>query len=423
MVRKRQSEKGPVSTVDLASSIGFSPIGDGSYTSIKDMLPTFIPQWDYIMGGGIPFGRLTEVYAPEQVGKSTLMIYLNRVANALGADVFWLDAEGTSEGGRMQELGVDTNHTFLYQPDMNKGESLNVEQVGATIEKIIEMYRDDEQLKDTPLVVIWDSIGGTVTKAEQDTEFGQEGQRGRQAAAVTKLVRKVTPMLKDVNIALIAINQVRANQDRANPYAPKTVSGGGEALKHADSLRLELAKSTQIKGTYKGDKEASYEGHLINMKIDKSKQSRPHQSAKAALLSGWLLANDAFLDGIDYEYNMYTLAKDLGLITTGGAYRKYTRVNGEEIKAYEIDFLKRLKDDPDLTKELFIETSKLVYKDGMPRYLKNENLDTTRWPGVAELKKYYEENPVKEPEDYATTIVENSDEDLSGSVDAKDLEF
>lgn len=420
MVRKRQSEKGPVSTVDLASSIGFSPIGDGSYTSIKDMLPTFIPQWDYIMGGGIPFGRLTEVYAPEQVGKSTLMIYLNRVANALGADVFWLDAEGTSEGGRMQELGVDTNHTFLYQPDMNKGESLNVEQVGATIEKIIEMYRDDEQLKDTPLVVIWDSIGGTVTKAEQDTEFGQEGQRGRQAAAVTKLVRKVTPMLKDVNIALIAINQVRANQDRQNPYAPKTVSGGGEALKHADSLRLELVKSTQIKGTYKGDKEASYEGHLINMKIDKSKQSRPHQSAKAALLSGWLLANDAFLDGIDYEYNMYTLAKDLGLITTGGAYRKYTRTNGEEIKAYEMDFLKRLKDDPDLTKELFIETSKLVYKDGMPRYLKNENLDTTRWPGVTELKKYYEENPVKEPEDYATTIV---DEDPSESVDAKDLEF
>ena len=404
MVRKRQSEKGAVSTVDLASSIGFSPIGDGSYTSIKDMLPTFIPQWDHIMGGGIPFGRLTEVYAPEQVGKSTLMIYFNRIANALGADVFWLDAEGTSESGRMEELGVDDNHTFLYQPDMNKGESLNVEQVGATIEKIINLYSEDEQLRNTPLVVIWDSIGGTVTKAEQDTDFGQEGQRGRQAAAVTKLVRKVTPILKDVNIALIAINQVRANQDRNNPYAPKTVSGGGEALKHADSLRLELVKSTQIKGTYKGDKEASYEGHLINMKIDKSKQSRPHQSAKAALLAGWLLPNDAFLDGIDYEYNMYNEARELGLITTGGAYRKYTRTNGEEVKAYEMDFLKRLKEDPELTKELFVECTKLVYKEGMPRYLKNENLDCSAWPGVAELKDYYENNPAKEPEDYGNDI-------------------
>ena len=419
MVRKRQDEKGLVSTVDLASSIGFTPIGDGSYTNVQDMLPTFIPQWDYIMGGGIPFGRLTEVYAPEQVGKSTLMIYLNRVANALGADVFWLDAEGTSEGGRMEELGVDTKHTFLYQPDMNKGESLNVEQVGATIENIIKMYSEDEQLKNTPLVVIWDSIGGTVTKAEQETEFGQEGQRGRQAAAVTKLVRKVTPMLKDVNIALIAINQVRANQDRMNPYAPKTISGGGEALKHADSLRLELVKSTQIKGKYKGDKDEGYEGHYINMKIDKSKQSRPHQSAKAALLAGWLLPNDAFLDGIDYEYNMYSLARELGLIKTGGAYRKYTRVNGEEISDYEVDFIKRLKDNPELTTELFVECTKLVYKTGMPRYLKNKNLDATKWPGVAELKDYYENNPVKEAKDYDSGVHNETPEE---SIGANDLE-
>lgn len=392
MARKRQNElENSGTTIDLAKSIGFSPIGHD--VAIKDMLPTFIPQWDYIMGGGIPFGRITEIYAPEQVGKSTFMIYLNRVASALGADTFWLDAEGTSDGDRMEELGVDPAHTFIYSPDKNNGESLNVEQVGATIENIINTYKDDESRKDTPLLVIWDSIGGTITQAEQNTDFGEEGQRGRQAAAVTKLVRKITPMLRDVNIALVAINQVRANQDAMNKYAPKTIAGGGEALKHADALRLELAKSTQIKGKYKGESDDTYEGHLITMKIDKSKQSRPHQKAQAALLAGWLLKNNAYLNGIDYEYNMYMDAKELGLIKASGGYRKYTTLAGEEINAYEVDFLKRLKDDPELTKELFVRSMETIWSDGHPRYLDNKNLNCDGWPGVKELRKYFSSLP------------------------------
>lgn len=391
MVRKRQSDKGEqVSIIDLAPSIGFSPIGNSEHTSVKDMLPTFIPQWDYIMGGGIPFGRMTEIYAENQVGKSTLMIYLNRVANSLGADTFWLDAEGTSEGGRMEELGVDSNHTFIFAPK-SKDEKLTVEQIGRTTEDIINTYRDNDSLKNVPLLVIWDSIGGTITEAEDSTEFGEEGQRGRSAAAVTKFVKKITPQLKDVNIALVCINQVRTNQDRMNKYAPRFIAGGGEALKHADSLRLELTKSSQIKAKPYGEPAETYVGHAINMKIDKSKQSRPHQAAKAALISDWLLDEDTLLDGIDYEYNLYSYGKESKLITTSGAYRNYTTLAGEQIRCYEVDFLHRMKQDVELTKDLFIQETIALYKitNGYPRYLDNENLNVDNWPGITELRDYF----------------------------------
>lgn len=403
MARKKQSEKvdlsDPEATVNLAANIGFTPVGDAETTNIQDMLPTFIPQWDYIMGGGIPFGRLTEIYAPEQVGKSTLMIYLNRVANALGAEVYWLDAEGTVEQDRMSNLGVDLRHSYIYSPKNNNGETLTVEKVGEEIEQIINAYNQDG-LRDIPLLVIWDSIGGTVTQAEEDTDWGEEGQRGRSAAAITKLVRKITPMLKDVNIALVAINQVRANQNMMNKYDKKFVAGGGEALKHSDSLRLELVKSSQIKGKYKGDKDETYEGHLINMKIDKSKQSRPHQSAKAVLMAGWLMENGAYFDGIDFEYNMYQAAKDAGFITSGGAYKKYIDENGEEIyKAYEIDFLKHMKDDPEFTKDIFVRLVKAYYPHSHPRYLDNIHLNADNWPGVKELREYFKEHPDDQDKD------------------------
>ena len=141
MARKRQDEKDETA-IDMVSSLGFSPIGDGTYTNVKDFLPTFIPQWDYLLGGGIPFGRLTEIYADNAVGKSTLLIHLNRVANALGTDVFWIDTEETSDGNRMESLGIDQNHTFIFKPQKNDTSGISIEKVGKVIENIINKKKD-----------------------------------------------------------------------------------------------------------------------------------------------------------------------------------------------------------------------------------------------------------------------------------------
>lgn len=402
MARKRQDEKDETA-IDMVSSLGFSPIGDGTYTNVKDFLPTFIPQWDYLLGGGIPFGRLTEIYADNAVGKSTLLIHLNRVANALGTDVFWIDTEETSDGNRMESLGIDQNHTFIFKPQKNDTSGISIEKVGKVIENIINKYKDNDELKDTPLLVIWDSLGGTNSQAAIDAEIGENKQRGRDAGATTEVFKKLTPMLKEVNIALVVINQVRANQNKRFDWDPDFVSSGGKAFGHFASLRLALSRSGTDKGIYWRDTKETEVGHGVNMKVIKSKQQRSGISAVADVFNAWVMKNGVLVNGFDWEYNIYSEArgnhntKGIGtpntLIKATAGYKSYTRADGTEIKKYEPDFIKAMKDDPTLTAEIFDTLCKDRWDIGHPRYLDNEHINCDVWPGVKEIREYFNSLP------------------------------
>lgn len=388
MARAKKSDE-PVNEIDLAKKLGFVQVTDSEYNHISDMVPTFIPWYDYILGGGIPFNRMTEVFAPEQVGKSTFMIGLTRILNVLGVQVYWIDTEGTADRDRLQELHVDTTKTFVSKPEKD---DMTVEGVGEAMENIIKAYSSTEELKKTPIVVIWDSIGGTISQAEADISYEEEGQRGRTAAAVTKLVKKTKAILGDANISLIFINQVRQNQNMMNKYDQKFTRPGGEALNHFCSLRLELRKGAQIK-----DKENVYGGHILRMVTDKSKQSRPHQKAEGYLMAGMIVGQDAngedvTVDGLDYEYNIYMGARNLNLITTGGSYRKYVTLNGEEINMYENDFITYLKqpEGKELRKELF-QRQLFHYFPTDFKPLHNRSVDVTKWPDMKGVKEHYKE--------------------------------
>lgn len=410
MARKRQSEKAELTgdvQVDLAKQIGFTTIGDSKYSSIQDFIPTFIPQLDKILGGGIPFGRISEIFSPEAVGKSTMVIYLTRIATMLGVDVMWIDTEGTSDPERMEQLGVDTAKASVFEPKNENGEMMNVETVQQKVEDIINAY-NTEDYRDRPVLVIWDSVGGTVTKAEQDVDAGDTIQRGRQAAAVTALVRKVTPMIKDINMAFVVINQVRDNQNMMNKFDTKYTRPGGRALDHSESLRLELRRSQQIKGKFDGEKEDSKVGHYINCITDKSKITRPKQSAKVILASGWVLpqTKDAtygstplVADGIDYEYNVYNTAVELGIIKPAGAFKKFVDTEtGEEISMYELDWLRRLKQDKDLRERLALLNTVTTFGKTKPAYLNNKHIDISKWAESAPIAEYYKNLPdSKEP--------------------------
>ena len=410
MARKRQSEKAEQTgdvQIDLAREIGFTPIGDSKYSSIQDFIPTFIPQLDKILGGGIPFGRISEIFSPEAVGKSTMVIYLTRIATMLGIDTLWIDTEGTSDPERMAELGVDTSKASVYEPNTANGEAMNVETVQGVVENVINKYNTDEY-RDRPVLVIWDSVGGTVTKAEQDLTAGDVGQRGRQAAAVTALVRKVTPMIKEINMAFVVINQVRDNQNKKGIYDVQYTRPGGRALDHAESLRIELRKSTGLKARMDGDKEDSKVGHVINCITDKSKISRPKQNAKIILAAGWELPKTAdpdygmtplIADGIDYEYNVYNTAVEYGIIKKAGAYKKYVDPDtGEEISLYEIDWLRRLKQDKALRQKLAVANTAMAFPKAKPAYLTNKHVDITKWDEVAPIAEYFKDRPaVAEP--------------------------
>jgi len=375
------------SVVDLAKDLGFAKVNDSNYNHIKDMVPTFIPQYDYILGGGIAFNRITEIFAPEQVGKSTFVMEVTKVLNHLGVTVFWIDTEGTADRDRMQELGIDTDKTFVSQPAK---EDLTVEGVGEYLKKLMEAYSTPE-LKNTPVVVIWDSIGGTISEAQANTEYGEEGARGRHAAAITKVVQKTSHELSDLNMALIFVNQVRMNQNKMNKYQSDYIRPGGAALDHAEGLRIELRKGAQVKDK---TEDKTYGGHILRMITDKSKQSRPHQKAEAYILAS-LPVDDKdpygpVSDGVDYEYNIYETAKALKFITTGGSYRKYTTNAGQEINLYEKDFLKLLKspEGKEIRKELFQKNFLSYFPDDF-KPLHNETIDVTKWEDMKGIKEYY----------------------------------
>lgn len=400
---KKKAVETNVTDIEIKKDLGFTLVTDSKYAKVDDFIPTFIPQIDRICGGGIPLQRVTEVYSPEGVGKSTFMIELTKACSKLGVKTFYIDGEGTADPKRFAELGVDPSNTYVAAPDDDK-DVMTIEYAGELLLKIIDKFRQTQE----PIVVIVDSIGGIPTQAEMDTKLDEEGQRGRKAAAVTKLVTKLNALIKKTNVSVIFINQVRDNQNMKSPYDVKTIRPGGRALGFADSLRLELKKGSQIKDTDK-----NYLGHVLHVKTDKSKVSRPKQQVDTSIFArpvfstskftyqdfpnievpANLTSNDKILyyvDGIDYEHNLYQEGETLGLISKSGGYRSYVdKVTGEEIKQYEADFIFLLKENVnDLRTHLFQDVLFTEFPYNFPP-LDNLTVSVDSWPDMQGVREHY----------------------------------
>ena len=391
-------------SVKIAKEFGFTLVNDSQYSHIDNIIPTFLPQIDKLMGGGIPLQRITEVFSPSGVGKSTFMIELTKACSQLSIPTYYIDGEGTADRTRFSELGVDPSKTYVAT---TKGDSdMTMEYAGGLLLDVIEAYRG----KKDPLVIIFDSIGGIPTQVELDNPLDKEIQRGRKAKAVTDLVTKLTPLVKKTNVAVIFINQVRANQNMMNKYDKKYIRPGGNALDFSDSLRLELVKGTKIK-----DDDHIEIGHTMHVLVDKSKVSRPHRKddtwifSRPELTTSKLVYSDFpefekpvdkedtdhisfYVDGIDYEYNLFSYAKSVNIIVSSGGYRKYIdQETGEEIAEYfENDFLFLLKQNyNNLRTRLFKDVLINVFPTYFPP-LDNADVDVTTWPDMTGIKEYYE---------------------------------
>ena len=114
-MRARKGQE-PEDISSLASTLGFVDLDKSDVSNVKDFLPTFIPKVDALLGGGIPLSNMSEVFAPEQVGKSTFMLYLTKVATALGVYVLWVDVEGTTGSARMNQLDIHGDNIKIFNP-------------------------------------------------------------------------------------------------------------------------------------------------------------------------------------------------------------------------------------------------------------------------------------------------------------------
>lgn len=390
-MRKRQNQKAkdkaPINVIDLGQSAGLTLMSDTSATVVSDWLPTGMPSLDYILGGGIPFGRVTEIYGMQASGKSTLAVHLTKEAQRYGVPVIWADVEGTVQEDSLTQLGVDPSQVFLIQPE--EGEHMTIEMVTSKVQDVIKTFGEAQ----VPAMIIWDSLASTA--AEQQLKDGfNPNQMGVVAKAISNMTIQIGQSINQNNIAFVILNQARDDL-KANPMYPQIKSTGGRAMEHWGSLRLEVAKASQLKektaDIATGKVTDQYVGHIFRVKTKKSKVSTPNRQAEVFLIS------EPYI-GFDFTENVYRAsAEQYGLISKG-AWRAYITDDGEEIKLRDKDwvpFLNSEKGHPVL-KELHRKQLLTYFPMGFAA-LNNENIDVTTNEYYADLEDVYKESPPVEP--------------------------
>lgn len=244
-------------------------LDDSSAAEPVDVISTGNIQIDRILGvGGIPRGRITEIFGPEAGGKTTLALQLVAKAQQAGGLAAYIDAEHALDPGYAKALGVDTSKLLISQPSCGE-EALEIAETLVRSGAIT--------------IVIVDSVAALVPRSELEGEMG-DAQMGLVARLMSQAMRKLTRSVSQTNTALVFINQVR---DKLGVMfgSPETTSGG-RALKFFSSLRLDVRRVSSKK---KGDVVI---GNEVKVKTAKNKMAAPFRDTTVLLLFGKGFVND-----------------------------------------------------------------------------------------------------------------------------------
>src|SRR5688500_4850235 len=268
---------------------------------------------DYALGiGGLPRGRVTEIFGPESSGKTTLALQVIAEAQKAGGMAAFVDAEHALDAQYAQKLGVDLENLLVSQPD-------NGEQALEIVEVLIRSNSVD--------VVVVDSVAALVPKAEIEGEMG-EAQMGLQARLMSQALRKLTGVVSKSNTTLIFINQLR--EKIGVMFGNPETTTGGRALKFYASVRIDIRRIASIKD---GDQVI---GGRTRVKVVKNKMAPPFREAEFDIMYG---------EGISREGDLLDLAVEKRIIEKSGAWFAYA---GERLGQGRENAKQFLKENPDI---------------------------------------------------------------------------
>ena len=379
---------GAMAFLDMSKDVGFSAMGSTNASDISDYLPTFIPSLDLIMGGGIPFRRFNEIYGAAGVGKSTFLVYLTMIASQLGIPIFWIDTEGTTGDNRLAEFDVDMRYVKVFDPtQLAANEIMSIEKIDEIIESLVQNYVKNPEYNNTPSIIFWDSVAGTISQEEADTEIDKEGRRGRSASALTKLTKRVTPMLNKCNISIIVTNQVRSNLNAISSFVKQTTrASNAKSLDHAETIRLGLDRLKSLTGMTAisrgvvDNNGRNKVGHIVKFTADKNKAGVSEQTTRLDDYTSELISEEPYvnLSGFDFPECISTDAIGAGVISNTGGYYTFITKNGEKIKKRRKEFLVELHQNDELVKDLFTQTLSFYFPERYPA-INNKNIDITKF--------------------------------------------
>jgi len=301
----RQFGKGSVMRMGDAGAIKMDSISTGSLGL------------DIALGiGGLPKGRVVEIYGPESSGKTTLTLQVIAEAQKAGGTAAFVDAEHALDPVYAEKLGVNTDDLLVSQPDTG-------EQALEITDMLVRSGAVD--------VLVIDSVAALTPKAEIDGEMG-DSHMGLQARLMSQALRKLTSIIKRSNTLVIFINQLRMKIGVM--FGNPETTTGGNALKFYASVRLDIRRIGAIK---KGDEIL---GNETRGKVVKNKVAPPFKQTEFDILYG---------EGISYEGELITLGVKEGFVDKAGAWYAY---NGEKIGQGKDKSRNYLKEHPEIAAEI-----------------------------------------------------------------------
>ena len=288
-------------------------LGDSGNNMNVETIPTGSLSLDIALGlGGIPKGRVIEVYGPESSGKTTVALHMVAEVQKRGGVAGFIDAEHALDPVYASKIGVDIDNLYISQPD-------NGEQALEITETLVRSGAVD--------IIIVDSVAALVPKAEIDGDMG-DSHVGLQARLMSQALRKLTACISKTNCTVIFINQLR--EKVGVMFGNPETTTGGRALKFYSSVRMDVRRIETLKQA------GEMIGNRTRIKVVKNKIAPPFKEAEFDIMFG---------EGISREGDVLDLAANLGIINKSGAWYAY---NGEKIGQGRENAKQYLRDHPDV---------------------------------------------------------------------------